>query len=143
MAALLNPFFVLPAFVRLFILFVLRAALRKQTLAVVAFLVLYTVLWSVDVPSGSYGTGLYAYILLTALCTAVILVLLMRFGLLATTAAFFFLYALSSFPITLDFSTWYAGATLTGMLTAVAVAGYGFHTALAGRPLFRDELLEA
>ena len=142
-AELLTPSFVFPAFFFLFILFALRVVLRKQALAVVAFLILFTVLWSLGVPFASYGAGLYAYVLLTALITAVMLVLLMRFGLLATTAAFFFASILERFPITLDFSTWYVGVTLTAILTAVAVAAYGFHTALAGRPLFKDALLES
>ncbi len=142
-AELLNLSSIFPAFLLLFILFALRTVLRKQALAVVAFLMLFTVLWSLDVPSASHGAGLYAYVLLVALITGVRLVLLMRFGLLATTAAYFFAGILGRFPITLDFSTWYAGTTLTATLTAVAVAAYSFHTALAGRPIFKDALLEA
>jgi len=141
-ASLLSPFFVWIPFFRLFLLFVLRAALRKQAVAVVVFLLLWTVLGALRVPSGAHGTGLSAYVMLEALGTAVWLVLLIRFGLLAATVAFFFSNVLGRFPLTLDLSTWYVGATLTAMLTAVAVAAYGCHTALAGRPLFKDELLE-
>ena len=32
--------------------------------------------------------------------------------------------------------------TGVAMLTLLAIVGYGFHTALAGRPIFKDELLE-
>jgi serine/threonine-protein kinase len=141
-AALLDSSFVFPALFLLFILFGLRTVLRKQSLAVVAFLMLFGVIGSLTVPSASYGAGLCADVLLGALIASVWLVLLMRFGLLATTAAFFFADVLGRFPITLDFSTWYVGATLTAMLTVVAVAAYSFHVALAGRPIFNRALLD-
>jgi hypothetical protein len=47
------------------------------------------------------------------------------------------------FPATLDFSAWYAGIGVIGPLTALALAGYGFWVALAGQPIFRDELAGA
>jgi hypothetical protein len=54
----------------------------------------------------------------------------------------FFLTVTFSTAIPLDFSAWYVGASLLSLAVAAAVAGYGFHTALAGRPLFKDDLLE-
>ena len=43
--------------------------------------------------------------------------------------------------MTLDFSSWYAGIGMLGPVTVAALAAFGFWTALAGQPLFRDELL--
>ncbi|MCH7884324.1 MAG: protein kinase [Planctomycetes bacterium] len=141
-ASLINPFAVLFALLNLFILFVLRVILRKQWLVVLVFLLIFTTLTSLGVPPGYHGSALLSYVMFAALGQVAVLVVLMRFGLLALVAAFMFSFLLGAFPITVDFSTWYAGGSLLAMLAVVAVAGYGFHTALAGRPLFRDELLE-
>ncbi len=46
-------------------------------------------------------------------------------------------------PLTLDFDRWYAVTALTAPLALIVLAGYAFWVALAGRPIFRDELMEA
>jgi hypothetical protein len=46
------------------------------------------------------------------------------------------------FPITADFSAWYAGSAIFTLVCIVALTGYAFHTALAGRPLFKAKFLE-
>jgi len=46
-------------------------------------------------------------------------------------------------PLTRDFSAWYAGASLSVVVLLLAVAGFGFYASLGGRPLLREELLEA
>jgi hypothetical protein len=71
------------------------------------------------------------------------LVLLVRVGLIAFMTARFFLMLPEMFPLTLDFSTWYADATVLPLLVAAALAIYGFQNSLAGRPLLRDELAQA
>ena len=42
------------------------------------------------------------------------------------------------FPLTADFSVWYAGASLFALLSVAAMAAFAFHASLAGRPLFGD-----
>jgi len=42
-----------------------------------------------------------------------------------------------------DLSAWYFRTSRFGLLVLVALAAYGFHTSLAGRPLLRDEILQA
>ena len=44
--------------------------------------------------------------------------------------------------ITADFSAWYAGSTIFTLAFIVALAGFAFHTALGGRPLFQAKLLD-
>jgi hypothetical protein len=44
---------------------------------------------------------------------------------------------LSDYVMTSDFSAWYADRSLMGLAMMAGLALYGFHTALAGRPLFR------
>ena len=46
-------------------------------------------------------------------------------------------------PLTFDLSAWYGYVTLLTLFVTVGVAVWGFRVALAGRPLFRDEILEA
>jgi hypothetical protein len=43
---------------------------------------------------------------------------------------------LGLFPITADFSVWYAGASVFALLSVAAMAAFAFHSSLAGRPLF-------
>jgi hypothetical protein len=45
-------------------------------------------------------------------------------------------------PLTFDLSSWYAPAGLPALLVVLLVAYWGFRTSVAGRPLFRDEILE-
>jgi len=45
-------------------------------------------------------------------------------------------------PLTFDLSSWYAPAGLPGLLLVLLVVFWGFRTSVAGRPLFRDEILE-
>ena len=50
---------------------------------------------------------------------------------------------LTQLPLTFDFSSWYAGAGVPCLLLILGVTVWAFHTSVAGRPLFRDEILDA
>jgi uncharacterized membrane protein len=65
---------------------------------------------------------------------------LYRYGLLALVSAIFFFHLVSFFPITSDFSAWYAADFVLALLISLALAGFGFYTSLAGQPLFRASL---
>ena len=65
-----------------------------------------------------------------------------RFGLLCYGFAILVPKVFEFSPVTLDFSAWYAGRSLLALLLFAGIAVYGFHTALAGRPLFGRALLE-
>jgi len=67
---------------------------------------------------------------------------MLRFGLLSFVVGQAMLNILYLFPITADFSAWYAGSTIFTLAFIVALAGFAFHTALAGRPLFQTKLLD-
>jgi len=67
---------------------------------------------------------------------------LARFGVVAAMATVFAHLVLRSFPLTTHLSAWYAKSALLAMLSVLALAIYAFHTTLAGRPLWRDELQE-
>jgi hypothetical protein len=88
---------------------------------------------------GSGNLALDALVGVTA--AAVTLFVLLRFGMLALVFMEFFLLFFSFYPVTTDFTAWYAGATAFGVALGVALVLYGLKTSLAGQPLFRGSLL--
>ena len=65
-----------------------------------------------------------------------------RLGILPLIVGTWFAYTLESFPLTFDFSVWYGGRTLIGLISLVGLAVYGFRVSLAGRPALRAPFLE-
>ena len=64
---------------------------------------------------------------------ALFIIVLMRYGLLAAIAAQFFTWCWN-YPLTADFSAWYAGSGQFAIIIAVGLAIYGFYTCLARQP---------
>jgi serine/threonine-protein kinase len=79
--------------------------------------------------------------LTSMLFMGIVLLCLTRFGLLATTVLFATQQALD-FCNTADLFAWYGVGTILAILWILALAGYGFHTSFAGRPLFGESLLQ-
>jgi serine/threonine-protein kinase len=75
------------------------------------------------------------------LLMGVVLLSLTRLGLLATTVLFATENALD-FCITENLFAWYGAGTILAVLWVLAVAGYGFYTSFAGRPVFGEGLLQ-
>jgi len=67
--------------------------------------------------------------------------ILFRFGLVSLLVGFTVQSVLQSMPLTFDLSAWYAGSTWITLIVIAALTGWGFYVSLAGRPVFRDELL--
>ncbi|MGI9165671.1 MAG: hypothetical protein ACR2G5_04685 [Pyrinomonadaceae bacterium] len=106
--------------------------LRKEKLAIALF-------WLVIVGfQGLASDNLTTGLITAAFNSAIFLVILVRFGLLATIFAEFFLLLGVLYPLTSDFSVWYSGVTLFVLAIGLTVAIYGFFTSLAGQPLFRE-----
>lgn len=121
---------VLFALVFLFMLVLLRVILRNQWLAMAAWCVLV----GGPLAGESWFVGLAR--------GAILLVLLTRGGLLPLAVALFYMFYAFEVPLTLDFSAWYATHCLPAIFVFVALALYGFHTSLAGKPLLGRSLLE-
>ncbi len=119
----------------LFVLFLMRVLLRKQWAAAAATIVLLTVLGA-----GSM-TAPYIDLPIIALGEAIEVVMLLRIGVPAVIAAGMVDRVLTSFPATLDLSAWYAPIGIVPLALGTLIAWYGFRTALAGKPLLRDDLL--
>ncbi|HWS86660.1 MAG TPA: protein kinase [Pyrinomonadaceae bacterium] len=71
-------------------------------------------------------------------CAAVTLFVLLRFGMLALVFMEFFLTLFSFYPVTTDFTAWYAGTADFAAALGVALILYGLKTSLAGQPLFKN-----
>jgi serine/threonine protein kinase len=117
----------------LFLMFLFRTLLRKQWLAAGVVIVLLSAIFAAN------EVGPYIAWPVNILFFGLMVFILMRFGLLAVAVSIFFAAFLSQFPLNTDFSVWYAGDSAFTVIVALAVALFGFRTALAGQPLFKAE----
>ncbi len=135
-------------FLLLFVLFVL---LRRRSLAMAAMIVGLTVIYVVahggwllaNAPADYFAPSVADVVLFAGVQTAIVLVAV-RFGLLTMLVASFVSVLLAVLPIAIDSSAPYASSSRLIVATVIALAAYGWHTALAGRPMFgavflRDE----
>lgn len=120
-----------------FLLFLLRVVFRREWPAAIAFVVLFTAIVTILSP-GSIAVTLPIHILQYVL----IIFVMLRFGLLSFVVGQVMANILLVFPITADFSTWYSGSVIFVLVFIAVLAGFAFHTALAGRPLFQAKLLD-
>jgi serine/threonine-protein kinase len=118
-----------------FLLLLLLTALRKRWIAVAAMW-LFIFLINLDfATSHQWIFWLDLVLKATFITTAAA-----RFGLLALYSFFLFAGLSSGFPITSDFSSWYAGCTLFTLVVITGLAIYGFHTSLAGQKFTKQPL---
>lgn len=118
-----------------FIMLLLRILLRKQSLAAAVFILIFAVPGAADAdhPLLSLPFGLILGILLV--------ILFLRFGLLAGIAAIAFL-AFSNMVTTTHFSSWTSTSTLVALVAFLAWILYGFVVSLGGKPMFGSGLLD-
>jgi serine/threonine-protein kinase len=116
-----------------FVLVVLHLLLRYRSLAVAG---LFLLLMAIG-PLPILGEGPLALrILFAAMFSGAIVVVLLRFGLLATIVCGIVSRFTTLNPISLDSSVFYSSSSYFILATVIALAAYGFRTALAGRPVF-------
>jgi hypothetical protein len=133
--------FVFFALLFLFLLLGLRLLLRRDSQAFLALIGLMAVLNFVGAPADKpLAMKLLEVVFDSFLWVSVVLVLV-RYGLLALVFFWFFMNVLL-IPTMCGLSGWQSEASWTAIIFIAALTVYGFHTALAGRPLFRDELLQ-
>ena len=90
---------------------------------------------------GLRGPSMVVNLIFAAILSALILLVATRYGLLALVASQFFYLLLNSFPMTTDFSVWYASSTIFALLAGLAVAAYAAYVSLAGQQVFTGELI--
>jgi len=115
----------------LFLILLLWIILRRQWLAVGAYFLFQV---GMKVLGGEH---LLLDLLFGSLGAALLLMVLLRFGLVALMSMFLFEYMLTVYTITTDLSAWYAGSTLWAVTICAALTGAAFLTALGGRPAFK------
>jgi hypothetical protein len=120
-----------------FLLFLLRVFFRREWLAAAVFILAFSV------PSFSTAEHPWIAVPLSMAIWAATVLVLIRFGVLAAVAQSLVQQLLLVTPLTRDVSAWYAGVSFVVVLIVVALAGFGFYASLGGRPLLREELLEA
>jgi serine/threonine protein kinase len=120
-----------------FLLFVFRLIFRKEWLTAIIFVLFFAAL-------GSLAHAEVALITLPVrlLQLSLMLYVMLRCGLFAYVVGAAVASVLMLFPITSDFSAWYAGSAIFTLICILALTGYAFHTALGGRPLFKAGFLE-
>jgi serine/threonine-protein kinase len=117
-------------------LLILRLLLRRTAPAAVVVALLGFVLFYPE--TGSIPGYIVGWGFTLALFGGV----LFRSGLLAFAATFQVYRLLDQLPLTLHPDGWYLGSVLLPLTFIAAPALWGFWTSQAGRPLFRDEILE-
>ena len=127
------PNHILAALSCLFLLMLLSILLRREWLAFGLTLLLF-------IFSLGFGGGLSW--IFGGVWATFLFVVLARFGLLATVAYVACYGAIRIYPITSDFSAWYAEGTIFALGIIVAICGYGFYTSLGRQKVFAGKLLE-
>jgi serine/threonine-protein kinase len=111
-----------------FFLFLVRAVLRNEWLAAA---VLIAIMVAVNLIRSE--TPLLDGLIGILLFGSVVLVVI-RFGIVAQATVFFVSTIVSGFPVTRHLSAWYASQGLLAIVIALALATYGYRTTLSGRP---------
>jgi serine/threonine-protein kinase len=137
-----STFSVFFALLILFLFLGVRLLVKRQWLAVVVVLALNAFMGAAFAPADASRAVMCLGIVLNTAWMMVHLIVLLRFGLLASVFASFFTQ-ICRVPAMLGLAGWQAGGSWIALIFLAALAGYGCVTAMAGRPLFKDELAEA
>lgn len=121
-----------PLFSLVLLLF-LRLVLRRILLVACAYVAIMTTTFTLFSQAhpvvGWFVVGAWM-----SLCLWVYL----RLGFLAGIVMLLTRAALLSFPLTTDWSAWYAGNGFAAVAFVLALASFGFYTSQAGRPIFQE-----
>jgi hypothetical protein len=119
-----------------FVLVFLRVLVRNAWVSAALFVVIFTIPKVLASNHKLVDAPVWAIIYLIAAFAVV------RFGLIVLATATLTANVLLNTPLTLDFSDWYAPVSILMVLSFVALALWGFFTALAGQKIFKEELFE-
>jgi len=119
---------IVPPMLLLILLLLVSIVLKRTWIASAVVLAAFTLL---GLPSYEHWFDSIG----TLVFFAVVLLSLTRLGLLSTTVVFAVHRILEGTLFTTDLSAWYASGTILSVLWILALAGFGFYAALAGRPV--------
>ncbi|MGH9592542.1 MAG: hypothetical protein ACRD5L_05580, partial [Bryobacteraceae bacterium] len=118
-----------------FLFLLLRVVLRRTWLAALAMIGLLAL-------TGGLGSFRLVWFLVGLLSACLTLAVSMRFGMLAMTVAIIANASFNRYPITSNFSEWYAPLGLMEVALLLAVAVWSFRNALGGRRVWTGEFLD-
>jgi len=124
-------------FAFLFVMLLFYIVLRRHWLAATA---LFVIALAIEFFAFAAAAPRF-YWIASIMIALTITILVARFGLLATMAAQLFFFLSLEYPITTDFSAWYASSTIFAIVIVLGLAVYGFYTSLGGQPVFGARLL--
>jgi serine/threonine-protein kinase len=128
---------IVQACVMVFLILFVSLLLRSEWLGMIAgFLILSGLFVSTSI-STSHVIGLLFIVLSNALFVACAA----RFGPLALMACLTVFHLWVFFPITTEFTAWYAQVFVLDLIFVLALAAYGFYTSLGGQSPFNLRLL--
>ena len=117
-------------------LVVIRVLVRNRWLAAVLFVALFTI------PRILGSDHMLADALVWITIYGIAAISAVRFGLIVLGLTNFTADVLLNVPCTLNFSYWYASQSFFIVLIFVAIGAWGVYTSLAGKPLWKGDLLD-
>ena len=124
----------------LLFLVLVRMMTNRRWISALAFIVLFAIAtahYRVEDQWWRLGPENWLSLGIEALLAAVLLMLLTRHGLVGVIFCLLARTLLMEFPVTWDFSVWYANASLAGILATAIILAAGFYAALGGRAPLR------
>jgi len=119
------------AFLTLVLFVLLRTVLRRDSLAIAAV----SIIQGAAAASASLLTGV-----VMAVQYLLVLLFLVRFGFVTIATGIFVYTVLVSFPITANLYIWYAGTSLSALLSVAVIATAACWSTIGRQRLIRDEL---
>ncbi len=120
----------------------MRIIFRKQWIAAGVFCLIFATLSILEFVA--YGaqrvtpTLVVMSLVIGVITGLFLIVLILRFGLLATVGAFFVANVFAYYPITLNPDAPYFPTSMLGLLICVGLASYAFYLSLGSRSLFEE-----
>lgn len=124
-------------FILLFVMLSLHIILRTRWMAALAGGLVVSAVLGLALSNNAAISMIFAPVSAT-----IYVILLYRYGLLALLSSMFFFHLWVFFPITTEFSAWYAGDFVLALVLLVALAFYGFYTSLGDQKVFRGQFLQ-
>ncbi|HEX7772280.1 MAG TPA: hypothetical protein VF435_07645, partial [Pyrinomonadaceae bacterium] len=140
LALFLNQNIVVSVFVGfafLFFLLLLYMILRRELLAEIG---LFLTVLTIEIAAFASSSPRFVWVA-SIIVSVIIVIMVARLGLLATMVAQFCFLLTAFYPMTTDFSAWYASSTVFALTIVLGLAIYGFYTSLGGQRVFGGKLL--
>lgn len=119
----------------MFLLLLLTIITRRERVAMVLLWLIYAA------PYVSGGDHVALGAVFGLIVSATTLFILLRFGMLTLVFTEFFILFFNFYPVTSDFSAWYAGSSAFAALLGAGLILYGFKSSLAGQQVFKGSLV--